>query len=433
MQKEAAWLLGELQDLVGRGVLDATTADKLRAHYGSAAATQGPGWGMILLAIGGAALVGLGVILIFAHNWEQWTLEMRVALSFAPLLLGQLAVFQALRSGSRWSCEGAGLFTALAVGASIALVGQTYQFGGDLPRFLLTWTLLALPLIYLLDASAVAGLYWLGAMAWVLFARSEGWWGSENSLAQVLRLPAFLLLICLPVPHLMRHIRIDRSAARVAWMLRVLLVVLVVGLAVAPGYTQIRALWFTYAALASVAALAGRVYFSGVHGLWGNPLEGAGRLGVFIMVLCATLGVMWREVALPQSSLGMLSMAFALAAVGLAWKAFQQGDRLLAPLLAAFTPTLWLLNTLAAYRYGLVTVLVHGYALMLAGALIRNGLQQNRLGLANQGAALIAALVLMRFFDSDLSYIVRGVGFIVTGASFFMAIAWLRRRVQVSA
>ena len=50
--------------------------------------------------------------------------------------------------------------------------------------------------------------------------------------------------------------------------------------------------------------------------------------------------------------------------------------------------------------------------------------------MANQGAALIAALILLRFFDSDLSYIVRGVGFIVTGAGFVAATLWLRRRVR---
>src|SRR5882724_4587452 len=124
MQKEAAWLLRELADLVGRGVLDDHSAARLRAHYAQAAAAQGPGWGTILLAIGGATLVGLGVILIFAHNWEDWTPEVRVALSLAPLLIGQLAVLQALRNRSRLWSEGAGMFTAIAIGASIALIAQ---------------------------------------------------------------------------------------------------------------------------------------------------------------------------------------------------------------------------------------------------------------------------------------------------------------------
>ena len=37
---------------------------------------------------------------------------------------------------------------------------------------------------------------------------------------------------------------------------------------------------------------------------------------------------------------------------------------------------------------------------------------------------------LHRFFASDLSYMVRGIGFIVTGAAFFVAILWLRRRMR---
>jgi hypothetical protein len=39
-------------------------------------------------------------------------------------------------------------------------------------------------------------------------------------------------------------------------------------------------------------------------------------------------------------------------------------------------------------------------------------------------------LVLLRFFDSDLSYVVRGVGFIITGAGFFATNLWLRRQVR---
>lgn len=430
MHKEVTWLLGELKGLVSGGVLDESSAERLRVHYAQAAAAQGPGWGMILLSIAGAALVGLGVILIFAHNWENWTPGVRVALSFAPLLLGQLAAFYTLKNGGRLWQEGAGMFTALAIGASIALIAQTYQFGGDLPQFLLVWTLLALPLIYLLDSSAVAALCWLGALGWVWASQSQGGWG--DSAQTPLRLPAFLSLLCLPLPHLLRHIRRDRLSARVAWMLRVALVALALGLPAATSYPHSESLWFVYASLAAAAVLAGRLYFSGARRLWGNPLEAAGLFGVFVIALLATYDEIWRHVRL-SSSFDVLPFAFGSAALALAWKSLRQGDRFLAPVLAALTPLLYLFSELAYSQPAMVSGFAHLYALALAAALIRSGLQQARLGLANQGVALLAALVLMRFFDSDLSYIVRGVGFIVTGVGFFVAIVWLRRRVKVGA
>lgn len=428
MQKESAWLLGELAGLVSKDVLDAATAQRLRAHYSQAGGGARPGWGMILLATGGGALVGLGVILIFAHNWENWTPEIRVGLSLLPLLVGQLACAWALRSGNRGWNEGAGVFTAIAIGASIALIAQTYQFGGDLPRFLLTWLLLAVPLIYLLDASAVAAGCWLLALGWTVADMQDHWWGAGESLHDAMRLPVFLALFSLPLPHLLRHIRRDRAESRVAWMLRAALFAGLIGLACAGRRDDSDALFLIYTSMAAAAVLAGSRYFSGIDGLWGNPLRTVGRLGVFVLALACTSDDVLRRIEWPSSTLMVLPLLFGIAALWLAWQAFHDGDRLVAPLLGALTPVVFVLPLIGSQPAAVV--IAHLYVLALAFALIRSGLAQSRLDLANEGVALVAALVLLRFFDNDLSYVVRGVGFIVTGAGFFAATLWLRRRLR---
>lgn len=432
MSKEAEWLLRELPTLVGKGLLDDATASRLRAHYQQATG-QGLSWGMILLAIGGAALIGLGIILIFAHNWQSWTPELRVALSLLPLLVGQFACVQALRNGSRAWSESAGLFTALAIGASIALISQTYQFGGDLPRFILIWTLLALPLVYLLDASAVAALCWFGALGWALASADNGWWREQETLQAALRLPAFLLLASLPLPHLMRHIRLDRGSLRVAWLLRIALTVLVAGYAICTHYRQFASLFFVYAGMATAAALAGRQYFSGTRGLWGNPLFGAGIVGVCGMALLATMEPLWRELEMPWDTTLLPAAALALLTVVMAAARLRQSKSLLTLMLAALTPLLFLLASLGPLHAGVAALLGHLYVFALAAGLIKTGLQEARLGLANLGVTLIAALVMLRFFDSDLSYVVRGLGFIIVGVGFFAATVWLRRRLRRSA
>lgn len=432
MSKQADWLLRELPSLVGSGVLDEATASRLRAHYQSATGA-GLSWGMILLAIGGAALIGLGIILIFAHNWQSWTPELRVALSLLPLLVGQLACVQALRSGSRAWSEGAGLFTALAIGASIALIAQTYQFGGDLPRFILIWTLLALPLVYLLDASAVAALCWAGALGWALASADHGGWQAQETLHAALRLPTFLLLASLPLPHLMRQIRLDRGSLRVTWLLRIALTVLVAGYALCTHYRQFASLFFVYAGMAAAAALAGRQYFSGARGLWGNPLFGAGIVGVCGMALLATMAGLWRELKMPWDATLLPAAALALMSVAMAGSSLRKSRSLLILALAALTPLLFLLASLGPLHAGAAALLAHLYVVALAAALIRTGLHESRLGLANLGVTLMAALVLLRFFDSDLSYLLRGLGFIIVGVGFFAANVWLRRRLRQSA
>lgn len=433
MTKQAAWLLDELPGLVQKGVVDEAAAGRLRAHYASALdGAARLGWGVILLATGGAALIGLGIILIFAHNWANWTPEVRVVLSLLPLLLGQAASAWALRSSDRAWREAAGLFTALAAGASIALIAQTYQMGGDLPRFLLTWLLLALPLVYLLDASAVAALCWLLALGWTV-AGASWWWGVGRLSGDVpgaLRLPLFLVLFALPLPHLLRHIRLDRAGARVAWLLRTALVTVAIGLVFVGHRDHADALLLIYAALAAAAALAGQRYFEGVHGAWGNPLRSLGRLGVFVILLIATSDDALRTIEWPRSTLMLLPLLLGGAALWLAWREFRDGDRWLASLLGSLAAFVYVEPALMRASASFTMILAHLYALAFAAAMIRTGLAQARLGLANQGAALIAALILVRFFDSELSYVARGVGFIVTGAGFFAATLWLRRRVR---
>jgi hypothetical protein len=56
-----------------------------------------------------------------------------------------------------------------------------------------------------------------------------------------------------------------------------------------------------------------------------------------------------------------------------------------------------------------------------------------RLGTANAGLLLVLAILTVRFFDADISFVARGVGFIALGASLLAANLWmLRRRGEVT-
>jgi uncharacterized membrane protein len=47
-------------------------------------------------------------------------------------------------------------FYFFAIGANISLVAQVYNIPGDLNSFIITWMLLSLPLVYLLQSSIVS-------------------------------------------------------------------------------------------------------------------------------------------------------------------------------------------------------------------------------------------------------------------------------------
>lgn len=64
-------------------------------------------------------------------------------------------------------------------------------------------------------------------------------------------------------------------------------------------------------------------------------------------------------------------------------------------------------------------LLINLLILTLAVHTIRDGAQRNHLGILNYGLLIITALILCRFFDTDFSFVVRGLLFISVGVGFF--------------
>src|SRR5205085_12553848 len=71
---------------------------------------------------------------------------------------------------------------------------------------------------------------------------------------------------------------------------------------------------------------------------------------------------------------------------------------------------------------------INCYALLLGIDILARGIRTNSIARANFGLLLIAALAISRFFDSDLSFVIRGLGFIIVGAGFLVANLLLFRK-----
>jgi hypothetical protein len=73
-------------------------------------------------------------------------------------------------------------------------------------------------------------------------------------------------------------------------------------------------------------------------------------------------------------------------------------------------------------------VVFNAYALALSLTLIRSGIVAGRLAAANRGILLLAALVGLRFFDSDIDFIFKGIVFLLLGAGFLTTNVVLLRK-----
>lgn len=421
-----AWLHRELPDLVRSRVLDEGAAEQLRNHYGPAPEQRRRSLGLVICAGLGALLVGLGIILLLAHNWTELSRPQRTLLSFAPLLLGQAVAgwsWLKRRSSVAW-CEGAATFLLLAVGASIALVGQTYHISGDLPRFVLVWMLLGVPLVYLMRAALPALLYWPGVTWWCVLGAFD-------------RLPVmfFWLLAALPLPFWWQLVRSGQRRLAAAWLAWVLSLCLAVGLGFscysffenfwAPLYLSLFAVYFLLFGQLSVPSAVGR------------PFRLLGSWGTVALLLLLTLKDVWRSLAFnPLLGPGreawpqyLLLAVLLLAAIGLLTRAL--ASRRWLDTLFGLAPPLVILQLLAGPQWlatGISLILANLYLLLLGGLVLRDGLQSGRLPRINAGLGILSALIAVRFFDSQLPFTVRGVLFILIGLAFLGVNLLVKRR-----
>ena len=79
----------------------------------------------------------------------------------------------------------------------------------------------------------------------------------------------------------------------------------------------------------------------------------------------------------------------------------------------------------------MAALIFDAYALILGSELMARGVRANSVLRANFGLIIITGLALSRFFDSDLDFVTRGLGFILVGAGFLVAnvIFFKQRRV----
>lgn len=152
-------LVEELPELIRNQVISEEVAINIRNYYVTRQADS-PNKLFTVFGVLGSLLVGLGIILIFAHNWDGFSRLLKTVLAFFPLILGQLLTAYAIfrEKSSVWK-EATGTFLFFAVGSSIALISQIYNIPGDLGTYVLTWIVLCFPLIYILKSNAVAMLH----------------------------------------------------------------------------------------------------------------------------------------------------------------------------------------------------------------------------------------------------------------------------------
>ncbi|MDG1332633.1 MAG: DUF2157 domain-containing protein [Crocinitomicaceae bacterium] len=142
-------------------IVNQSTAIKMRSYIRKLEDSTPIELFLIVSGIMGALFCSAGIFSIISHNWDDYPKYIRGIFSVVPALVGLYFYYRALfhHPKSRSWIEASSVFLMLMIGASIALVSQTYQLDGDFNKFIKVWALLSLPLFYFARASGITILY----------------------------------------------------------------------------------------------------------------------------------------------------------------------------------------------------------------------------------------------------------------------------------
>jgi uncharacterized membrane protein len=411
--------LKELPDLIRAQVITEETAQRIKDYYNDQPG-QSSNRLFIIFGILGSLLIGLGIVLIIAHNWDNLSKVAKLTIGFLPLLIGQgVAAFVLLRrpAANAWR-EGTATFLFLAVAVSISIVSQVYNIEGDLKGFLFIWMCVALPVAYVLRSSVASLLFILG-ITW--YACETGYFDYPYNNA-----PAYWILLALILPfYYLEFIRKNLKNNFFyfhSWFLA-LSVTICLGLF---ADDREEFIMIAYMSLFSAYILMSQLKPFETGRVISNAYLVCGSIGTVILLLTLSFDWYWDELAdsalvSPFTQTGFVA-SFVLTIIStallfLALRMYKWNE--LNSKSYAFLIFI-VLFFVGLYISSLSQILINLLILLLAVRTIQDGAQQNHLGILNYGLMIITALICCRFFDTDFSFVIRGLLFIGIGAGFFV-------------
>ena len=432
MSKQTRWLLAEIERWTAEKIISQEQADRLRERY--TALADGPPWGLLVFASAGALVIGLGVILLLAYNWNEIPKFGKLALVFAAVISAHVAGLVLYRKDGwqRRLGEAFSLLGTMLFGAGIWLVAQIYHIDEHYPNGFFLWALGALAFAWILESiphallATVLLAIWGGAEVfqfhdpnpWALLLVVVGLvplsWKKQSALLLAFVLAAVELLFIAGV--------LDYGGGSRAFSSSLALGVLLIG--AARLTSELRPSFSAGAPVMAFFGFAGFfvcTYLLTFHDAAGDLLNWSKRPG-----------------AHPSVAAVHSWAIFVLAAAAWAWIGWQSLIRKW-----QLAVEEWLVPIALLYAYGLAALgmgtrqnesfIAASFNVMLLGMAVMwmwRGCNESRLRPTLIGSLLLGAVVLARYFDLFQSLAARGLAFILLGGIFMAEAMYYRRNRQ---
>jgi uncharacterized membrane protein/uncharacterized membrane-anchored protein len=415
------WLVNESAAWNSEGLIEKEQRERILARYPETPAETGAL--AFALRTLGVLLFGAAILLVISHNWTEFSREGQLATVFAALAVLQGAGLWCFHTGRERGAIIGHLLGCIMYGAGIALIGQIYHLDEHAPDAVLAWCVFTIPFALILDATVLHLLGIALAGSWMLMEADLGWW-YRDQLHHGERLVFLLLLL----PSAFAAYRRARPAltGALAWSFIFLWVLF-------SGHIPVHifVLPLVLAALHPTGDPRGR----------GFRFIGAGSVAFITLALGSLHGSMHREFS---GAFLRHDHAYTLATAALAgWaihraRARQDSHAAWMGLIALLTLALGFLGAIDLRGFQqretvwvLVTAMANVTTLLLAVALIRQGLAESRLRPYVYGAIVFLAWLFWRYADieKELGYLGMAGIFLLLGVVLFvLAKIWRQPR-----
>lgn len=418
-------VIKELPRLESEGLISSEQSDEIRDFYRRESLQNSPKQ-RVIFGVLGALLVGLGIILILAHNWDELSRTTKTILAFSPLVISQIFGAWVLlkRKDSSAFKETVSVLIYLSIGACISLVSQIYHIQGSIAGLLSTWIILGFALIYLFQSGMTVILHLILA---TFYAMNTGYFSGDMASW------GYWLFMLLIVPHYLLALNKNARSNTVSFLNWLLPLSLSISLGIiADGAEDL--------VILAYMIMGGIFYHIGNSGLFQKTVNNGwkiiGGVGSVGLLLGTTFEWFWDameryytgsvNLIQREESFYVLLLLLIAAFTFSKWQRKRQ-DHLTDPigyLFILFT----VLSLLAIFTQPAAYVLVNLVALAFAVNYIRKGLKESDIQVMNFGLLIFAGLVGCRYFDWNLSFTLRGILFILVGVGFFLSNWYLVRK-----
>ncbi len=412
-------MIKDLQELIRENIIDTETAQRIFKFYEKKNQKQ-PNRLVLIFGIIGAILIGVGIILIIAHNWDEYNKFTKSVLAFLPLLIGQASCFYTFlkkKNNLAWT-EASSVFLFFSIGATISMIAQIYHIDGDLSDFILTWMILALPQVYILNSSSTS-LFFISGITYYAAELGYSHFPSQFPFA-------YIVLLLLIVPHYYQLLKNSPKSNFANLHSRIISFSLLITVGTFSKSNE-ELLFISYISLLSAFFIFGHFPVFLNEKRKSLSFSSLGLFGIVITLLPLSFGETWKEIFKTISPWNRLltspEMVSLVITTSLSLYLLFRHDYIDKNSHLNFIKYIFLIFPLI-FMSGLISpkiseIIVNLLLLAIGIQVIRYGLKEDHLGVVNYGLLIVTALFMAKFFDSELTFIFRGLMFVIIGLGFF--------------